>query len=182
MAKISQKSQNFIIKIALSLSLVANLAHCSYDSTLDLLQNAQIVPNQTTQKSTYYEPSDRGAYLGLSVGILAVASLVAMGTLYALPESVSNWNRAEMKFNKIFKKYRRNVANSPVVDKDELWLNYVAHPYVGAIYYLQPRMAGFSWAEGAIFSFVASSFYWEYGFESFAEVPSWQDLILTPAL
>lgn len=182
MTKTHQNLAKFALKIFLIIILVANLSYCSQDSTLDLLKNAQIAPNQITQKPTYYEPSDRGAYLGLSVGIIAVASFLAMGTLYVLPESVSNWNRADMKSGKIFKKYRRNVSNSPVVDKDELWLNFVAHPYVGAIYYLQPRMAGFSWAEGAIFSFVASTFYWEYGLESFAEVPSWQDLILTPAL
>lgn len=157
---------------------MVNLAHTSQDSTLDLLQDANIAPIS----KAHYEPTSRGKYLGLSVGIIAIASLVAMGALYALPESVSKWDRSEMQFGKLSKKYRSNVANSPVVDSDEAWINYVAHPYVGALYYLQPRMAGFSWAEGVIFSFVASSFYWEYGLESFAEVPSWQDLVLTPAL
>lgn len=174
----TKKCKNIVIKIFLSISLVANLAHSSQDSTLDLLQNAQVAPIS----EAYYEPSSRGKYLGLSVGIIAVASLATMGVLYALPESISNWDRSEMALGKLAKKYRRNVSNSPVVDNDEAWLNYVAHPYVGALYYLQPRMAGFSWAEGAIFSFVASTFYWEYGLESFAEVPSWQDLVLTPAL
>lgn len=175
MAKIRK---NIAIKIFLAISLVANLSHSSQDSTLKLLQDAQIAPIS----EAYYEPNSRGKYLGLSVGIIAVASLATMGVLYALPESISNWDRSEMQFGKLAKKYRQNVANSPVVDNDEAWLNYVAHPYVGALYYLQPRMAGFSWAEGAIFSFVASTFYWEYGLESFAEVPSWQDLVLTPAL
>ncbi len=178
MTKIRKKFANFAIKCFLSISLVANLAHSSQDLTLDLLQDATIAPIS----ETYYEPTSRGKYLGLSVGIIAVASLATMGVLYALPESVSNWDRSEMSLGKLTKKYRQNISNSPVVDNDEAWLNYVAHPYVGALYYLQPRMAGFSWAEGAFFSFVASTFYWEYGLESFAEVPSWQDLVLTPAL
>lgn len=143
--------------------------------TQDLLQNATI-------KESYYEPSSSGAYLGLSAGMVAVASVLAVGVLLALPESISKWDRSEIAKGSLFRKYKHNFANSPIVDKDEIYINWVAHPYVGALYYLQPRMAGFSWAEGAIFSFLASSFYWEYGLECFAEVPSWQDLVITPAI
>lgn len=165
----------FLPKILMLVLCLLTLLQSSEINTQDLLKNATI-------KETYYEPNNSGAYLGLSAGMIATASLLAVGVLFALPESISKWDRNEIIKGSLFKKYKKNFANSPVVDKDEFYINYIAHPYVGALYYLQPRMAGFSWAEGAIFSFLASSFYWEYGLECFAEVPSWQDLIITPAI
>ncbi len=151
--------------------LICSTFVCGEDSinTQDLLK-----------KATIYEPTSRGGYLGLSSGIVIVSSLVVAGVLFVVPESVSKWNRDEMK--NLFKNYRKKVSSGPVVDNDELWLNYIAHPYIGALYYLQPRMAGFSWAESALFSFGASTFFWEYGIEGFAEIPSWQDIIITPAI
>lgn len=152
-------------KLFLIIALVVSL--CA-QNTEDLLKNAKI-----------YEPNNRALYLGTSIGIMLGASFLVAGGLYLMPESVSNWNRSD--FKNIFANYRRKVGSGPVIDKDALWLNYVAHPYVGAWYYLQPRIAGYSWAESAFFSFMASSFFWEYGLEGFAEIPSWQDLIITPA-
>ena len=44
------------------------------------------------------------------------------------------------------------------------------------------RSSGFSALESFGYSVLMSSFFWEYGIESFAEVPSTQDLIITPVL
>lgn len=152
--------------------LFLNTLSAETNDTMQLLKSAQV--------KTYYEPSSKGGYLGLSIGIMLTTSVVAAGLLYAMPESVTNWNRGEIK--NLFKNYKRKVSKGPVVDKDALWLNYIAHPYFGAIYYLQPRTAGYDWNVSAFFSFIASGLFWEYGIEGFAETPSWQDLIITPAI
>lgn len=146
---------------------------CNEQNTLDILKNTKL-------KETYYEPTSKGGYLGLSVGILFVASFTTAGILYTMPEKVTKWNKKEIKY--IFRNYKKKVSKGPVVDDDELWLNYIAHPYFGALYYIQPRMAGFDWSESVFFSFLASTFFWEYGLEGFAETPSWQDIIITPAI
>lgn len=163
-----------VIKVCF-IVLFINLSFIKAYDTKELLQNAtQYKP------STYYEPSSRWGYLGLSIGLIGVSSVAATGLLYIMPESVTKWNRDDI--NDIFNKWKMRVKQGPVVDNDELWLNYIAHPYFGAIYYLQPRMAGFDWSASALFSFMASSFFWEYGIEGFAEIPSWQDIIITPAV
>ncbi|RAX51725.1 hypothetical protein CCY99_08610 [Helicobacter sp. 16-1353] len=158
------------------------------NSTQDLLQKASVAPispNADTiiinaKPSTYYEPTSKGGYLGLSVGLIFTGSLLAAGLLYLMPESVTKWNKAEA--GDLFTKWKTKTRKGPVVDNDELWLNYIAHPYFGALFYLQPRTAGFSWESSVMFSFLASTFFWEYGIEGFAEVPSWQDIIITPAI
>lgn len=161
------------IKSILICLLFLNTLLAQTNDTTQLLKSAKI-------KETYYEPSSRGGYLGLSIGIMLTTSVVVAGLLYAMPESVTNWDKNEIK--NIFKNYKRKVSKGPVVDKDDMWINYIGHPYFGAIYYLQPRMAGFAWSESVFFSFIASSLFWEYGVEGFAEIPSWQDLVITPAI
>ncbi|PAF46408.1 ubiquitin--protein ligase [Helicobacter sp. 12S02232-10] len=126
----------------------------------------------------YYVPDSKGKYLGTSAGILGVGLLVGITGLYLMPESVTNWDRERFGF----RSWLQDVKIAPAVDDDNFWLNGVAHPYFGAVYYMQPRMAGYSWAESALFSFVTSAFFWEYGIEAFVEIPSWQDLIYTPAM
>ncbi len=70
----------------------------------------------------------------------------------------------------------------PRVDEDGVVLNYVMHPYFGAIYYMTARSSGFKAVESFMYSALMSTFFWEYGVEAFAEKPSTQDLILTPVL
>ncbi|GMO56279.1 MAG: hypothetical protein Ta2D_00910 [Rickettsiales bacterium] len=108
------------------------------------------------------------------------SSLVAMGVLYAMPESVTHWKKGEITFDGFFSKYWRNVRKGPVVDDDDLFLNYVTHPYSGALYYMAGRSAGASAPMSFLTSVIMSTFFWEYGVEAFAEVPSVQDLIITP--
>ncbi len=44
------------------------------------------------------------------------------------------------------------------------------------------RGSGFKFIESFLYSALMSTFYWEYGIEAFAEVPSAQDLIITPVI
>ncbi|MEL7287343.1 MAG: DUF3943 domain-containing protein, partial [Pseudomonadota bacterium] len=60
------------------------------------------------------------------------------------------------------------------------FLNYVMHPYFGGVYYTAARHAGYNEFESFLYSATMSAFFWEYGVEAFAEIPSWQDLFITP--
>lgn len=130
------------------------------------------------QPPKYYKPSSKKAYLGTTIGMLGVGIGVAVVGLYLMPESVTNWDRERFGF----RAWLEDVQIGPVIDNDSFWLNGLAHSYFGAVYYMQPRVAGYSWAESALFSFLVSAIFWEYGIEAFVEIPSWQDLIYTPAI
>ncbi|UOR41610.1 DUF3943 domain-containing protein [Helicobacter pylori] len=125
-----------------------------------------------------YAPNSRWKYLGTSVGILGVSLVIGIVGLYLMPESVTNWDRE--KFG--IKSWFENVRMGPKLDNDSFIFNEILHPYFGAMYYMQPRIAGFSWMASAFFSFITSTLFWEYGLEAFVEVPSWQDLVITPLL
>ena len=127
-----------------------------------------------------YIPSSRWGYLGTSLVLTVGGSLAGAGLLFLMPESVTNWNKEDIK--ELGKNYQRKVRRGPVVDRDAWWLNGILHPYWGAVYYLQTRRAGFNWAFSALYSFIVSTLFWEYGIEGFAETPSWQDLVVTPAI
>ncbi len=125
-----------------------------------------------------YTPNSRWKYLGTSVGILGVSLVIGIVGLYLMPESVTNWDKE--KFG--IKSWFENVRMGPKLDNDSFIFNEILHPYFGAMYYMQPRMAGFGWMASAFFSFITSTLFWEYGLEAFVEVPSWQDLVITPLL
>lgn len=118
--------------------------------------------------------------LRINTGIVLGGAVMSAAILYVLPESVSNWNREEMSINTIFSDWWDHVREGPVVDNDDFFLNYVTHPYCGAIYYMGARSAGLSAPYSFLYAVGLSTFFWEYGIEAFAEVPSVQDLIVTP--
>lgn len=138
---------------------------------LSALERAEPIP-------TYYKPDSPSTYLNTTIGLLGGGIVVSIIGLYLMPESVTNWDRSRFGFQA----WLQDVQIGPVIDSDNFMLNGVAHPYFGAVYYMQPRVAGYSWAESALFAFVTSSIFWEYGIEAFVEIPSWQDLIYTPAM
>ncbi len=105
-----------------------------------------------------------------------------MGLLWVAPESVSMWNKAEIRERGFFNKWSENVSSAPVMDKDAPTVNYVGHPLSGAAYYMIARTQGLSALQSFGYSVVMSTFFWEYGFEAFAEKPSIQDLIVTPVI
>ena len=119
-------------------------------------------------------------FIGTGMLTMAGASVAAAGILYLLPESFTNWDKDDS--SDIFKKWKDNVKEGPVKDEDDFFLNYVTHPYWGAVYYMSARSAGANVFTSFLYSAFLSTFFWEYGVEAFAEVPSKQDLVITPVI
>lgn len=119
-------------------------------------------------------------FIKSSLITMAGASVIGAGILYLLPESFTNWDKDDT--SNIFKKWKDNVSEGPVRDSDDFFLNYVTHPYWGAVYYMSARSAGANIFYSFLYSTMLSTFFWEYGIEAFAEVPSKQDLIITPVI
>ncbi|MEZ8143111.1 ubiquitin-protein ligase [Enterovibrio norvegicus FF-33] len=117
--------------------------------------------------------------MGQTYTILGL-SVATVGLMTLLPESVTNWTAEDRDFSNLSSKWWDNVSAGPVWDQDDHYLNYVMHPYFGGVYYTAARHSGFNEFESFLYSFTMSTFFWEYGVESFAEVPSIQDIIVTP--
>lgn len=113
---------------------------------------------------------------------LAYLMVGTVGLIWAMPESVSKWDKNDVTKAGFFNKYKQNVTNPPVWDKDDFVVNYVGHPISGAAYYTVARNSGLTKMESFGYSVLMSTFFWEYGFEAFAEKPSIQDLIITPVI
>lgn len=167
------------------------------NSSKDILENTDIKAyiitkenivqlNRTLQinDTIAYYPSLTRDYrkLGYNTALVFGTTVVAFGVLWALPESFTKWDKEEMKKNGIGAKWKENVKAGPVIDEDNFFLNYVMHPYFGGVYYMTARSNGFTIFESFTYSAIMSTFFWEYGIESFAEIPSVQDLIVTPVL
>ena len=103
--------------------------------------------------------------------------LGVMGILVLMPEDVTKWESSDETY---FEKWWNNVKAGPVWDRDQHWLNYLAHPYVGGAYYHVARKSGYRQWDSFLYSAFMSTFFWEYGIEAFAEIPSIQDLVVTP--
>ena len=82
----------------------------------------------------------------------------------------------------MWKRWVRNVKDGPHWDGDNPIFNFVLHPYAGAAYYMGARSAGFNCWGSFVYSFCISNLFWEYGFEAFNEIPSVQDIIITPVV
>lgn len=129
-----------------------------------------------------YNPKRDPKRLLYNTGLYAGAAIVSFTTLWLMPESVTNWDKEQMKKDGIGNKWKENVKAGPVWDEDDWVLNYVMHPWFGGVYYMSARGSGFKAWESFAYSAFMSTVFWEYGIESFAEVPSTQDLIVTPVL
>lgn len=106
--------------------------------------------------------------------------LGAIAILAVMPEEVTNWESASDV--RLGRKWLDNVKQGPVWDRDEAGLNYVMHPYFGGVYYQTARKSGYRQWDSFLYSAFMSTVFWEYGVEAFAEIPSMQDLIVTPVL
>lgn len=107
---------------------------------------------------------------------------VVLGAFWMAPESFSNFNKEELAKRSVFENWREHVTNKPVRDKDGKFVNYVLHPIAGSIYYNIARTNGHSPLQSLGYSFMMSTFAWEYLFEATVERPSIQDLLNTPLL
>ncbi|PCD90192.1 DUF3943 domain-containing protein [Vibrio mediterranei] len=101
------------------------------------------------------------------------------GVLALMPTSITQW---EKNGDPLLEKWWDNVSKGPVWDRDVWYINYLGHPYFGGVYYQSARKSGYRQWDSFIYSTLMSTFYWEYGVEAFAEVPSIQDLFVTPIM
>jgi hypothetical protein len=129
-----------------------------------------------------YNPERDPKRLVYNTGLFFGAAAISFGILWVMPESVTNWDKDEMLEEGLITRWKENVRAGPVWDEDSFVLNYIMHPYSGAVYYMSARGSGFKWWESFTYSAIMSTFFWEYGVEAFAEIPSWQDLFVTPIL
>ncbi|QBN17482.1 DUF3943 domain-containing protein [Flavobacterium nackdongense] len=146
------------------------------------LQLDTIAPIPMKDSLVYPPPYHDWRRLGYDSGMYVGAALIGFGVLWMMPESVTNWNKEEMKEKGILWKWKQNVKAGSVWDHDDWVLNWITHPYCGGIYYMTARSSGFTVLESFGYSAIMSTFFWEYGIEAFAEVPSKQDLIITPVV
>ncbi len=158
---------------------------CQYDSENPLVSIVVMRPvegrDQFERKINFDGMSEKEKVLYKSLFDFSIMGAGMFGAIYALPESVSKWDKSKG-FSALAGQYADRVKAGPVVDEDDWAVNYIGHPVSGAYYYTMVRHQGFSALESAAFSFCMSTFFWEYGIEAFAEVPSIQDLILTPLI
>lgn len=129
----------------------------------------------------FSELSEKEKTVVKEVRNLGIMGAGMFGIIYALPESISKWDKSRG-FLALASKYDENIKAGPVIDKDDWVVNYIGHPVSGAAYYTMVRHQGFSRMESFAFSVAMSTFFWEYGIEAFAEIPSLQDLIITPVI
>ncbi len=113
---------------------------------------------------------------------ITLLALSTLAILYAAPQSISQWSEEDKDFSTVspFDRWTEHVQEGPLMDSDKDSINYLGHPYFGAIYYAHARSLGVNRLESFIYVAFMSTFLYEYGFEAFMEVPSTQDLIVTP--
>jgi hypothetical protein len=102
--------------------------------------------------------------------------VIAAGIWFLTPESVSQWSDDQRKTS--LQKWWENVRH-PQWDPDTWYVNYLGHPYFGAIGYIRARERHFGAFGGFWYAALLSGLY-EFGIEAMFERPSYQDLIVTP--
>ena len=131
-----------------------------------------------TPEATSEQPSTTPDLKGLRRDTLYFLGyqFVVVGVLYALPETVTNFDKDTAGLSK----WWDNVSN-PARDNDDAYLNWITHPYWGAAYYIRGRERGLSRWQSFGYSALLSTLF-EYGAEAFFEKPSYQDLWITPVI
>ncbi|WP_050756115.1 DUF3943 domain-containing protein [Nitrococcus mobilis] len=119
--------------------------------------------NMAEQQSTPKIDFKKPVLYSLSFMAIGFGGFVAAGILENSP-SADNFVKA--------------FTSPPKFDDDPLLFNFVLHPLWGSETYLRAREAHFGVPGSIAFSFGAS-FTWEYFYESWAQQPSTQDLIVT---
>ncbi|MCM1484418.1 MAG: DUF3943 domain-containing protein [Muribaculaceae bacterium] len=120
--------------------------------------------------------------LWVNTGVLMGGGVATMVILETLPQDATAWNKRESDKVPLFKRYVNHIKAGPVWDHDNAIFNFILHPYGGAAYYMSARSCGFNVWGSFLYSFCISTLFWEYGFEAFNEIPSVQDLVITPVV
>ena len=118
--------------------------------------------------------------LVINTATLYAAGVLTLGVLELLPEDATAWNKKEIRDTPLFERWWNHVREGPVWDKDNWVFNYILHPYGGAAYYMSARTQGCSAINSFLYAFGVSTIFWEYGIEAFNEIPSYQDMFITP--
>jgi hypothetical protein len=170
------------IKVVDSSSVSLNeTQHITTDTIIS--PSSSDLAQQQKNDSVAYPPKFKDyRRLGYNTSIYIGAAVIGFGVLWSMPESSTHWDKEQMREKGILWKWKENVKAGPVWDHDNWVLNYVTHPYCGGIYYMTARSSGFNIFESFTYSAIMSTFFWEYGIEAFAEIPSKQDLVITPVL
>jgi len=116
------------------------------------------------------------------VAYLQIVGFTFLLGIWFLPQRQSQWEHGKIERKNPIRSWSENVQDGPVRDNDKWWINYIGHSVVGAYYYTLARNNGMSVWESSFFNFMMSTFYWEYGVEAMFEIPSSQDLWITPVL
>jgi hypothetical protein len=114
--------------------------------------------------------------LGRDTAFFVGYEAVAAGILYVLPEDATKWTAEQRRTS--LQRWWENVRH-PVWDDDHWYVNYLGHPYFGAIAYIRARERRFGAFGGFWYAALLSGLY-EFGIEALFERPSYQDLIVTP--
>ncbi len=125
-------------------------------------------------------PGEDSARLWRQTKIMAVSGVGVAAAIALLPEDISGWEKGTWERGQLMDQWYENVKAGPVWDEDVWYINLIGHPYFGGVYYQAARKSGYNQWNSFTYSALMSTFYWEYGLEAFAEVPSIQDLFLTP--
>lgn len=156
-------------------------------SSVDSLATTSIVMKDR-KPSIYdmpYSPTASYAnwkHLMVNTGVLVAGGATTLVILEMLPEESTAWSRSQQKRYSMWERYRMHFKKGPVWDNDKFVFNGILHPYGGAAYYMSARSCGFNIWGSFLYSFCISTFFWEYGVECFMEIPSVQDLIVTPVI
>jgi hypothetical protein len=160
--------------ISFLVSLILSISNINANDTIPLI-------NDSTPISLPKENINWGR-LGFHTGMFIGCGGVMMIVLEALPENATAWNKTELRETPVFQRWKDHVKKGPVIDKDRPAFNYILHPYAGAVYYQAARGSGCNWWQSFLYCTFVSNVLWEYGFEAFNEIPSIQDLLITPII
>ena len=176
--KIQSKDRSLIVKIAekvLIFILFVSISFAQEEKILpELIELENKVENLVLNTEDLYRLKNQTK----TTALLAVGTL---GVLYLLPTSYTGWDRDTLK--DINGSYKHNVENRGIIwDPDDGFFNYIAHPYVGAVYYIAARKSGYDEFKSFLYSFTMSALLWELGIEAVSQSPSMQDLVITPGV
>lgn len=146
----------------------------AWTSTDDVRNAYALLPDDAQDVRAHAGRDWKG--IGADTALFLGSQVAVAGLVYLLPGDVTGASAGEK--DELFETWWRHVQN-PVWDADPWWVNYLGHPYWGATYFTRARERGFGPVESFVYS-VALSTLFEFGVESFAEPPAYQDLIVTP--
>ncbi|MBT3191605.1 MAG: DUF3943 domain-containing protein [Verrucomicrobia bacterium] len=148
----------------------------SYWTVLEICPTAYSTPYHISLFAP--ENGEDGARTWSQTKSVFVYGLGVIGVLAMLPKEYTGWD----KDSDIFDKWVDNITEGPEWDRNNWAYNYIGHTYFGGVYYQVARKSGYRQWDAFVYALLMSTHYWECGVEAFAEVPSVQDLVVTPLM